>query len=108
MIFDAPPAQPVFSLQDPPVCSAERFAIFYIEQPPIVVEKRDRPQSSVWVVNVIVPNSLFLKPLGIPLDVHGHVIVGAEWDVEPLGQVVPSHIDYFGCVGYWWCCADDL
>ena len=107
-IINIPPAQAVSSTQNPPVCSTLRFAIFYTEQPSIIVEKHDRPQASILIVDVVIPYPPSFKPLSIALDMRGHVVIGAEQDMEFLGWVIPCYADYFWCVDHWWCCADDL
>ena len=88
-IINVPPAQVISSSQDPPVCSTLCFTILYAEQPPIVVEERDRPQASILIADVVIPYSLSFKPLSVALDMRGHVVVGAERDVEFLGRVIP-------------------
>ena len=84
-----PPAQAISSVWDPPVHSTLCFTILYAEQPPIIVEERDRPQASILVADVVVPYSLSFKPLSVTLDMHGHVVIGAERDVKFLGRVIP-------------------
>ena len=68
----------------------------------MVVEKRDGPQTPVLVVDVIIPYSTLFKPLSVPLDVRWHVVFGTERNMEPLGWVVPSYVDYFWCVDLRW------
>ena len=107
-IINISPAQAVSSALDPPVCSTLRFTVLYTEQPPIIVEECDRPQASILIVDVVIPYPPSFKPLSVALDVHRHVVVGTERDVEFLGQVVPCYVDYFWCMDHWWCHADYL
>ena len=74
----------------------------------MVIEERDGPQAPVLIADVVVPYPSSFKPLSIALDVRWHVIVGAERDMELLGQVVPCYADNFWCVDHWWCGADYL
>ena len=107
-IVDSPPSEAISSSGNSPISPALCFPILDAQQPPIIVEKRDGPQPSILIADVIVPYSSLLKPLSVPLDVRGHVVLGVERDVELLGRVVPSYIDYFWCVDHWWRGADYL
>ena len=107
-IVDSPPSEAISSSRDSPISPTLRFSILHTQQPPIIVEERDGPQPSILIMDVVVPYSLSLKPLSVPLDVRGHVVFGTERDVELLGRVVPSYVDYLGCVDHWWRAADYL
>ena len=107
-IVDSPPSEAISSSRDSPISPTLRFSILHAQQPPIIVEERDGPQPSILITDVVVPYPPLLKPLSVPLDMWGHVVFGTERDVELLGRVVPSYVDYFWCVDHWWRGADDL
>ena len=107
-VVDSPPSEAISSSRDSPISPTLRFSILNAQQPPIIVKERDGPQPSILIADVIVPYSPLLKPLSVPLDVRGHVVFGAERDVELLGRVVPSYVNYLWCVDRWWCGADYL
>ena len=107
-IVDSLPPQAVSPTRDPPIPSTLRFAIFHSQQPPVIIEERDGPQAPILIADIIIPYPPFLTPLCVALDVRGHVIAGAERDVEFLGRVVPCDADNFWCMDHWWRSADYL